>query len=273
MKWILLLVLTLYSILGCADITLPSPLPVIDGSEGGLPKRFRILKENGMRLIGSGQFSRDQLIHVQQKINAPIWIVDLRQETHGFVNEWAVSLYGEKNWANKHKLPNSILTEQEFWLKSLSTQTTATFYIIQKKEPQGIVSMASPRWIPIHTVNSEEELAKKLGMAYKRFFIADHTPPTMEQVEAFDAFLKTIPKNTWLYLHCRGGAGRTSTFTALYAIHHFAKTLSLEEILRRQVDSGSKDLTILPAKTSYTYTDALKRSELIKKYYEKQKAL
>ncbi len=205
MKWILLLVLTICSSINYAAQALPKPLPVIDGSDAPLPKRFRIMDEQGIHIIASGQFSKDQLLQIQQKIKAPILIIDLRQESHGFVNQWPVSLYGDKNWANKEKSPSLILTEQRTWLESLATQTRAEFYRIEEKSAQGSIISAAPHSLNIQSVLSEAKLAKELGMGYKRFYIADHTPPSIQQVAEFNAFVKTIPKTTWIYFHCRGG--------------------------------------------------------------------
>ena len=53
---------------------------------------------------GSGEFSasglRALLEVLAEKTSAPICIVDLREESHGFFNGTAVSWYGERDWGN-----------------------------------------------------------------------------------------------------------------------------------------------------------------------------
>ena len=78
---------------------------VFDGKlNANSPKRFRILDSRGLKAIASGQFSEAQLIELKAQLKAPIIIVDLRQESHGFVNGYPVSWYGPKNQANMRKL-------------------------------------------------------------------------------------------------------------------------------------------------------------------------
>ena len=245
------------------------PLLVIDAvDDARLPKNFRIMDKHGMQVMGSAQFTRQQLIAIKNTINAPIIIVDLRQEAHGFINGLPVSWYGKKNWANKGKAAASIIADQQKLLATLNTQSTVTLYQILKKSAAGAIAKAQSIQLKPRQVYSEQQLAAKLGLGYKRFYVTDHSAPSSAEVDRFKAFIKTVPKNTWLYFHCRAGVGRTTTFMVLYQLLQNGKHESLADILHYQIQIGGKDLMTLPAKTTYKYILAEQRLALIKKYYQ-----
>src|SRR5699024_5080889 len=53
-----------------------------------------------LKSSGSGMISKKGLIKIKQEIgDYPITVVDLRQESHGFVNGMAVSWFGKWNYA------------------------------------------------------------------------------------------------------------------------------------------------------------------------------
>jgi hypothetical protein len=73
-------------------------------SKDGMPRNFRDLSVIGINAISSAQFSEDELQKLRQKYpNEKIVIVDLRQESHGFINGKPVSWrsYFEKINQNK----------------------------------------------------------------------------------------------------------------------------------------------------------------------------
>lgn len=249
----LLMSLNLYAA-GCASL-----LVVDSDPKTVLPKRFRIINSNGMKAIGSGQFSKAQLIHIKNQINAPIIIVDLRQEAHGFADGLPISWYGVKNWENLHRSNHEIEIIQDHLLKNLTENELNTVHYIVKKDKMGRIIESRTDPLTINSAYTEEMLAKQLGMGYQRFYIPDHMPPDKEQIRSFNHFLRTVPKNNWLYFHCRGGAGRTTTFLMLYDLFLNKNHVELEEIIKRQIEFGGKDLTKLPPQTSYKYHYAKKR--------------
>src|SRR3712207_4654015 len=64
-----------------------------------LPTRFRIIPE--LKIAGGKQFTPAQLKNIQNKINSDnLYIVDLREESHGFNDNNAISIY--KKISNKN---------------------------------------------------------------------------------------------------------------------------------------------------------------------------
>ena len=75
-------------------------------SSVGLPMRLRDIPT--LNISGSAQFTKDQLLNLKNSINKDnICIVDLRQESHGMINDLAIS------FLNPYKdLNNGFTTEQ-----------------------------------------------------------------------------------------------------------------------------------------------------------------
>lgn len=251
-----------------ANDAYPMPYLVLDNDGAqAFPKRFRILKNNGLRAIGSGQFTHAQLLRIKNQINAPIIVVDLRKESHGFVAGMPISWFGFRNWANKNKLPDAVEEVQRKLLLDIKNKATIRVHTKLHKEFSGAIKPLETVWLQPREVASEEELVRALGLRYKRFYVTDHMAPDKLQVQAFEDFIKTVPADTWLYFHCRGGSGRTSTFMVLYEILRNGRKKTLEQILKRQMQRGGKDLSQFPAANHYKYVPAIERFKLIKEFY------
>ena len=88
-----------------------------------------------LNISASQQFSEDNLPLLTKAIGTslPITVVDLRQESHGFINGLAVSWAGLKNNANKRLTKEQILEDEANKLKSVNLNVPITFYKHHKK--------------------------------------------------------------------------------------------------------------------------------------------
>src|SRR5690625_3100565 len=119
-----------------SEITVPDSLLIVDlDNVKKLPKRFRTTSDQintnaelidltGLRELkssGSGVFSQNGLKKLQETVgeNQNIIIVDTRNESHGYVNEMAVSLYSEKNYLNKKLTTKEVKQIEKNKLKQL----------------------------------------------------------------------------------------------------------------------------------------------------------
>lgn len=236
------------------------------------PKHFRttnkIISSPSLNLIGlkklhvlaSGQFSAKQLQKIKNQIRAPITIVDLRQESHGFINGLPFSWRkGKYNWANLDKDSEEIERTENNLLHLLKKEKKVCIYLRVNAANQMCVS-------PQH-VQSERELAKSLGLNYIRFYVPDHRPPTKRQAREFVHFVKTLPKNTWLYIHCNAGRGRTTTYMVFYDILRNGRIVPLKEILYRQHLLGGSLLAEMPAAQDPLFKYRLQRIRMIEWFY------
>lgn len=218
-----------------------------------------------LKIIGSGAFTQKQL----EKITAgkeTVCIVDLREETHGFINGEPVCWYQGMNTANEGKKPEEIAKEEAEIFSKIEPGSRIPIARISQKT-NGLVENYNWDFILVESAATEEELIKSEGLLYHRFFVTNHKRPSDGQVDAFLDFFSTLPQDAWLYFHCRAGSGRTTTFMVLYDILRNGKSSSLEKILQRQIRLGGKELLTLPSKESHKYDSALERKLFIENFY------
>ena len=96
-------------------------------SSVGLPMRLRDIPT--LNISGSAQFTKDQLLNLKNSINKDnICIVDLRQESHGFINDLAISFYSiGKDLNNGFTTEETISTEDKL-LNSIKQNSQINIY-------------------------------------------------------------------------------------------------------------------------------------------------
>jgi predicted protein tyrosine phosphatase len=257
------------------------PLLVIDAkNKAELPQRFRTssaqipeshhfntqgLKD--LQAMGSAQFSALELKLVTNLSRAPITVVDLRQESHGYLNGDAISWYGADNKANHEKSNDAIETQQTELLSQLKQANKVSLNNIVAKSKKGALD-TKPVSVIVKSVMSESELAHQEGLGYERFFVTDKEIPNDQEVDRFVAFANALPKGQWLYFHCRAGKGRTTTFMTMYDILRNGKQVKLEHIVERQHVLGGINLLKVLADDSPKFQLYSQRAQFIKSFYQ-----
>lgn len=214
-----------------------------------------------LKASGSAQFSRKNILTALSFMQGKVYIVDLRQESHGFINGEAVSWYGKHNWANEGQKDSTIKNlEINLFDRLINLKTTEI--LPSYKQPDKIS-------LNIKTALTEEQLIEKLGLEYIRLSVRDHSEPTNEIIDQFIYFVKELPQNSWLHFHCRGGSGRTTTFLVMYDIIRNGHCVNLKDIIARHALSGVKDLQKIPSSSDdhWRYEGALKRLQVIERFY------
>jgi protein-tyrosine phosphatase len=115
-------------------------------------------------------------------------------------------------------------------------------------------------------VETEGELAARLGMRYKRIPLTDRSAPADENIDDFVAFYKSLPANAWLHFHCHAGHGRTTTFAVFYDILS-NPDVALEDIVARQYALGGANLFASSKKDNWKGREMRKRAQQIRKFY------
>lgn len=243
-----------------------------------LPKKFRMttpLPEGlqqlpsfaglaELNISGSGQFSQQGLQLMQETIGQTrITVVDLRQESHGFVNGMAISWYGQNNGCNKHLTQEEIRAEEARLLQVTADTQELVFDRLDKKS----VDLDGPV-CGLKTVQTEEEMVRAEGADYIRFFVTDHHRPSDKEVDRFIRYALALPQGTWLHFHCRGGVGRTTSFMLMYDMLHNARQVSKDDILQRHVLIGGKDVSSTDPADEYKYAPALERLAFLHRFYD-----
>lgn len=205
-----------------------------------LPKNFRkttdlaIIENNkslnlkglgDLNISGSAEFSVKNLPLLIDaiKTSMPITVLDLRQESHGYINEYAVSWADERNNANVGLTREQVIKKEAEQLKSIELNKPITFY----NHPKLTV-------IP-KVVQSEEKLVTSKGMFYERITVRDGGIPTDDMVDYFIDIVKKQPKDSWFHFHCKHGIGRTCSFMIMYDMMKNYDCASADEIIKRQL--------------------------------------
>lgn len=172
-----------------------------------------------------------------------LYVVDLRQESHGFVDGAAVSWYARSNWGAAGLSAEEALALESLRLRLLSLAETVRIGNVES------VKRGAPRTLVERTgarITHEVEAFGLDAGRYLRLPVTDHTRPSDAAVDRFAAFLRDLDGEGHVHLHCRGGKGRTATFMALADMLHNAAHLSLPEILARQARLNEYELTKAP---------------------------
>ncbi len=223
-----------------------------------LPSRIGL---DALPISGSAQFSIGGLEAILETIKQEkIIIIDLRQESHGFVNDHAASRYAPRNWGNVGLSPREIEEDQTNWLEGLKAAGIATIYKDKNEEV--------PILMDIKKVETECSVVARHQLEYKRFYVTDHLHPSNEVVDEFVQFVLQLPKDVWLHFHCAAGKGRTTTFMTMYDMMHNAHELPFEEILIRQWLIGGLKLDKDFCEKEWKLEFTVERVEFLKQFYE-----
>ncbi|MBB6622648.1 hypothetical protein [Clostridium gasigenes] len=198
-----------------------------------LPNRFRNLTD--LNISGSAEFAPFQLKNLIEALNnKDLYIVDLRQESHGYINTLPISFYNKENLLNKDFTTTQTLEGEKKDLASIKLGSDVNIY---NKKGELLQTLK------VNKVFSEETLVKENNINYKRFAVRDGGTPTLDVTDEFVEFIKNIPATAHLHFHCLEGEGRTTTFMALYQMMNNKDKLPLDTILKHQLDAGGIILT------------------------------
>lgn len=203
-----------------------------------LPRSFRILED--LKISASGQPSTSGLLILYEELrkhtDGNIYIVDLREESHGFANGFPVSFYQNKNLANFFK-PHNQIEEIEVELLTDMLGRNFDFLPLGNEDKK----LFKPVNVTVGNVETERQKADELGFIYVRFPVTDMFFPTPDIVDQFMNFVSSLRENDWVHFHCQAGHGRTTTFTVMYEILKNPEK-SLGDICREQAANGGSDL-------------------------------
>jgi hypothetical protein len=187
------------------------------------------LKTHRYPASGSRQLDADQLKKtlaevIAQYSTGDLFLVDLRQETHGFLDTRAASWYADNDFANVGQSKEWIEADEAARLRVLTGQPTQVFTI--KDDPadnrdQQRVMPVSYEQITVAAASTEQMVfdKRKLGACtihYVRIPVTDHCAAAGAALEALRTVPVSLDPKVWVHFHCHGGDGRTTTFLALY---------------------------------------------------------
>ena len=217
-----------------------------------LPDRFR--KDASLNISGSAQFTAAQVENIINNIDSKkLYIVDLRQESHGLLNENIAFMFWNPNVDLNDGLSSSEVLRVES--KEISKiPINSVMHIYNKK-------LDLLKTVKVQSVLSEKNLVTSKNINYIRFAVKDNYIPSDDIVDDFVEFVKSEGNSSHLHFHCDAGEGRTTTFMAMYQMMNNKDNLSLDDILQYQINLGGIYLLDIPIRkdflnTFYNYTKA-----------------
>lgn len=204
-----------------------------------------------LNISGSSQFTSLSFLNLKKNINTKneFWDIDLRQESHGFINGNAVSWYGPGNKANAGLNYKEVIAKEAKQLSEIPFGKSIT------------LDNGKHTLIPT-VVENESKLVSSNNVKYLRIAVTDGDRPTDESVDQFVKFVTHLPNNYWLHFHCKEGIGRTTTFMSLFDMMKNSKNVSLDDIIKRQFllggfnlfKPGDENKRVLFLRNFYKYT-------------------
>ena len=214
-------------------------------ADGQIPSRVGMDK---LKISGSSYFSQLEFTKMLTKLPVNhVVVLDLRLESHGYLDGTGVSWYSAYKRANWGKSDAELDKIEKNLLNSTLAGPVEVARLAADK------SIASKAELNVAHALTEGELATLLGVKYTRIHVADYTKPSDQNVDQFLSFYQALPKDAWLHLHCEAGEGRTTVFMAMVDMLHNAKRVSYDDIMSRQWLIGGQDIRIA------TSSDALKK--------------
>ena len=240
-----------------------------------LPKNFRMptdpFKEKADRLptrmglenlraSASGQFLNTSLVLMLNKLpqDKKVIVIDLREESHGYVNSWPIA------W----RLENSTWTNMGRTLEQIEQDESLRLAKIKQDKKVILDPYSKSMELNIWSATTEKELLKNFNLDYLRLPITENHAPTPACVDQIVELIRTLPADKWLHIHCHGGRGRTTTFLVMYDIMLNGHKVSLEDIMLRQKLLGGSDILKEPVYHDYRHVPLEARLLFLKKFYE-----
>jgi hypothetical protein len=259
------------------DLTQASTLPrnfrttddLLKANDGKTPSTIGLID---LHASGGGEFSADNLKHLLARMQGPVTIFDLRQETHIFVNGLPVSWYASRDWANVGRSQTEIEKAEAKWVQSLDPGSEIA---VRPGHPvkHGNADSVVPQQVTVKEASTERDLVSAARTGYVRVAVTDHTRPLDEAVDRFIVAVRALPENAWAHFHCEAGLGRTTTFMVLYDMLRNASRVSLEDIVRRQaILSHGYDVLQPAGPANWKASYMAERAEFVRAFYEYARA-
>jgi len=191
-----------------------------------------------LNISGSAQFSEPQFHQLAKTLRKlakgkQVYVIDLRQESHVFLNGNPISWYSEHNWANAGLTLSQIQQDEAERFGTLVGRTIDAYGVAHDMK-------SGHTKVTVHSCVMEQTAVEEEGFRYLRLPAPDLSWPPAALIDEFIEFVKGIDMaKSWLHFHCHAGTGRTGIFMMLYDKMK-NPMVSMEDIAIRHTLTGSE---------------------------------
>ncbi|MVT37034.1 phosphatase [Paracidovorax citrulli] len=191
-----------------------------------------------LQLSGSERItSVEQVRAIRQACgDAPLVVVDLRQESHAVADGHSLTWRGPMDWGNVGLGTAAATAREAEQLEELRRQGNAV--ATHADHVKGKSDEPALRRLDTTLARSEQEIVEAAGADYRRIAVTDHLRPSRGEVDQFIDLVRGLPDGAGLHVHCNGGRGRTTTFMVLYDMPRNAREAGADAIMARQSRLG-----------------------------------
>lgn len=230
-----------------------SPVELVFDEKYEARKALQYRQNEKLHISASASFSLaalKDLAKPAKKMKLTFYVFDLRQESHGYINDKLVTWQSEHDWGHVDLNHDEAVQRERRLLLETSIGSKIGNKVVQSTE-------------------TEDSVVRSRGYEYLRLTVTDHLRPTDAEVDRFIGALKTLPQNRWIHFHDRSGQGRTTLFMVLYDMLFNAKTDTLEDIVKRnEVNAETPGILEIPAPDQWNFVYQKERAEFIREFYK-----
>jgi protein-tyrosine phosphatase len=217
---------------------------------GKKPLNYR--KNDALRMSGSSSYQPQALREIAKPVKRDkkaLYIFDLRQESHGYINDEPVTWQADRDWANAELSHDEVIRRERRQLGDMQ--------VGEKLDG-----------IEIKSIETEESSVRTAGYQYVRLTVTDHVRPVDNEVDRFIEAVRALPPEAWVHFHCRAGKGRTTTFMVMYDMLKNAQKDSMQNIVERNAKlSDDYDVLNIPDQKDWKFQYQKERAEFVENFY------
>ena len=241
-------------------LTIPqptTPVEVVFDTSYDTARIVNYRQSEKLHMSGSATFGLKAiktLAKPAKKVKAALTVFDLRQESHGYINDKPMTWSSPNDWGLADLNHDEAIQRE----RRLLLDTPLGSNVAGKK---------------VQSLETEESAVQSRGYEYIRLTVTSHLRPSDTEVDRFLEAVKALPEKNWVHFHGREGKDRTTLFMAMYDMLRNAKADSLEDIVKRNEDlSHDGGLLDLPAHDNALYVYQKERAEFLREFYNFAKA-
>ncbi len=239
------------------------------------------------RMSGSSQFRLGRSLHWLRELRKRyprLVVVDLRLESHGFLDDLAVNYFCPTNWDRLPAGPSGDhLPIDGEALDAAEEDEFGALQVVGRANvlaPIDRNSYSEHRFEAKHVVFqkslTEREAVEAMGISYERIHIPDHQRPRDDQVERLVALLSPAREPhaaagssaPWFHFHCKAGVGRTTTVMVMRDMLLNAAEVAFDDILNRNHILANFSLSNMRHyRGTFKMRPAVARRRFIKDFY------